>query len=146
MTEQELLQSITDDGWEVLQTQDGEEFGYPIKQLYIGKVVNGVWTRQSTHYIRLKDGSCHWVHHSPIRPPVQETFGDKLNNRITELIQAEVIKAAYIERIDPRSETAIIVAVMPDNTFKTFLIEVVNGNLQHTELTGKYPFGSVSEA
>ena len=142
MNEQQIKQKIQGEGWEVVEEQTGSlEHGYTPKALDIVKKLNDVIYKKWIHYTIAPNGECYLVKQNPFPVPPQPNFRDQLNSRISELVSAGTIKAGYIERANLRDETALIVAVMPDNTFKTFHVQKVAGNLHPTEVIGKYPFG-----
>lgn len=145
MTEQELLAAMVADGWTITGSQEREEDGMTQKAVRAYKIVNGLMKVEGFTYRVTTEGETFWIHHSPMspQPPSQPTFATRLNTRITELIAADTIKAAYLERLDKRNETAIVVVVMPDDTFKTFLVRSdAQGDLQTIPLTGNYPMGA----
>jgi hypothetical protein len=145
MTENELLATIASNGWEVLQTQSAPtEGGMTHKALAICKPNRNVLLRQWARYYVRPDGTCYWQDADPFESPAAhpDTFNNQLMAAIDALVDADQIKAGYIERQNDLSETAVVVIVATDNTTKLFHVyKDESGAFQKTAITGTYPIG-----
>ena len=140
MIEQDILDKVASEGWEVIKTDDklGQEGDHLYKGLLIAKPMNGTMLRKWINYVLLPDNSCYWreVNPFPVKPV---RFSQDVQAAISGFITAGQIKAGYVERLNQLDETAIVVAVMSDDTFRMFHIYKDSGNIQRTEITGNYP-------
>lgn len=143
MTETELLAIVATNNW-TLQRIEIEDTNPALmrKAILCWKPVSNVVTQQWFHYFVKADGTAYWERSDPF-PAMVTTFQDQLNAKITALVVAGIIKAAYVEKIDQINNTAIVVAVMGATlAYKTYHVyKDTGGNLQITEVTGAYPIG-----
>ena len=141
MTEQELQDTLTTNGWEILQTKEvGSEAGYTNKGTAACKVINGAMKRQWFKYYLKSDGICYWQDVNPFPDPPAPNFSDEVRAKITDLKATAVIKAGYIERTDLNNKTCVVMVIKPDNTFAMYHVyKDTDETIRATELSGSYP-------
>ena len=146
MTEAQLLAKVESEGWTINESKTLGEEGVDdnlltIKALLLTKPDTTFMLRQWVNYYVKVDGSCFWREHDPFpEKVVVVTFRDEVQTRITELIAAASIKAAYTEKVSETDKTAIVVAITPANALKMYHVyKDAQGDLLITELTGTYP-------
>ena len=144
MTEQEILAKVASEGWTILQQkelgQEGTGANLLInKALAVFKPLGSILDRRWFKYYVKTDGSCYWQEYNPFPAPPATSFRDELNAKIAALVTAGTIKAGYIEKTDEGTQTAIAVAVKPDNTLAMYHVYKVGGALNITAITGAYP-------
>lgn len=143
MTETELLNKVSTEGWVVLQQKElgSEGTGDNLiinKALAVCKTLDSVLDRKWLKYYLKADGSCYWQEYNPF-PAFVTSFKEQVQMRINTLVTAGTIKAGYIEKIDEVSETAIVVAIKSDNSLAMYHVCKVGGVLTITSITGTYP-------
>jgi hypothetical protein len=144
MTEQDILDAITNAGWTVIQTKEDSTSGDRIVySVWCTQVINDGVVDKYFRYVKYPDDSCYWWEKDPFPAPKPESFQQKLQTAITNLITAGTIKAGYVEKSDLVNETALVVVITPSDAYKTFLVNKnASGNLQPTEIAGDYPMRS----
>ena len=147
MTETELINKVGTEGWTIIETKTLGEEGtgdnlLTIIALLTVKQSGDMLLRQWLNYYKKVDGTCIWREHDPFPAPQAVSFGQRVNAKITALVAAATIKAAYAEKIDESSETALVVAVKTDNTFQAYHVWAdASDVIQIQALTGTYPIG-----
>lgn len=149
MIEQDILNTIEQSGWKVVisdvDSSVGNIFKQTVKKLLLYKATEGIAVNQTVRYAVYEDGSCYWWERNPFPEPKAIGFNQELQLALYDFIQVGIIKAGYIERADTINENALVVAVMPDNTYRTFLIERdAQGRLKPASITGSYPINKSS--
>ena len=144
MTEQEILDKVATEGWTIIETKTLGQEGtgdnlLVIKGLLLCKPQNSFMLRQWVNYYLKIDGSCYWREYDPFPAPHVATFSQEVNAKIVALVAAGTIKAGYVERSDMASQTALVVAIKPDNSLAMYHVCKVGEELTITAITGTYP-------
>ena len=146
MTEQDILDKIAAEGWTVLKIleigQEGTSSDLVVyKTIDIYKLVDNTLQQKLLKYFLKVDGTCYWKGSDPfpVILPSPLTFDEEVQNKITDLVSAATIKAGYIEKVDVRSKTALVVVIKTDNTVAMYHVYKVEELLTVTALTGTYP-------
>jgi hypothetical protein len=147
MTEQEILDAITNAGWTIVDTKvDSTAFNRQVITNACTQVINDAVVDKYFRYVKYPDETCYWWEKDPfvVKPT---TFSQEVQVKITQLIGTNFMAAGYIEKIDNTNEKAIVVAIK-DNSgleYQTYHIYKDNQeNLQATPITGSYPIGGSS--
>ena len=146
MTEQEIEAKIASEGWTVILKLEDSNIGDAINQtvyrVLLAKAVGDIVGNKTIYYAKYPGDNCFWYKENPFPDPKPESFNVKIQNAISNRIDLGQIQAGYVEKSNANDETALVVAIMNDDTYKTFLINKdAQEEWQLTEIAGDYPMG-----